>query len=155
MQKNKTAWNESYKIVTALDKGEVIKRLESQIATNYRWLGRQHLFYGKKARDRKYNVYISSQKMSNLLLPEVVIEVFADSDGKGIVLFRVKPFYKKLRLILALGTMVFISEQFPVVLYAVCLCLGAFLHIKDWGYARQCVGKWLEELMDVRRESEG
>lgn len=155
MREYKSAWNEPYKIVTALDKGEVIKRLESQIATNYRWLWRQHLFYGKKKRDGKYNVYISPQKMSNLLLPEVVIEAFADSDGKGIVCFRVKPYYQRSGFILTLGTMIFISEQLSVLLYAVCLCLGAFLHIKDWGYVRQCVGKWLEELLDVRREAEG
>ena len=158
MQKNKTAWNEPYKIATALDKGETIKRLESKIGFKNHWhsgLDRPYLFYGIKTGDGKYSVYIASHLMHNPLLPKVVIEVFADSYGKGIVLFRVKPIYQALNFMLLFGTVIFISERLPVLLYAVCLCLGAFLHINDWGYVRQCVGKWLEELMDVRRETEG
>ena len=158
MQKNKTAWNEPYKIVTALDKGEIIKRLESKIGFKNHWhsgLDRPYLFYGIKTGDGKYSVYIASHLMHNPLLPKVVIEVFADSYGKGIVLFRVKPYPMSWSFTLAFGTGWFIFTPLPVLLYAVCLCLGAFMYIKDWGYVRQCVGKWLEELMDVRRETEG
>lgn len=155
MKEYKSSWNEPYKIVTVLDKGETIKRLESKIAFDYWWHEQGYLFHGKKTKDGKYRVKVSSQKMRNPFLPKVVIEVFADSDGKGIVLFRVKPYPMSWSFTLAFGTGWFIFTPLPVLLYAVCLCLGAFMYIKDWGYVRQCVGKWLEELMDVRRETEG
>lgn len=157
MSKHKDKWYEPYKIVTALDKKETIRRIESKIMLKFAWSIENFLFYGKKTGDGEYKVCISPRVMpprgnSNLFLPIIILEVIINSEGKSIIFFHLEPI--KLVWVYLLGFLALILAETNVLVYACSLCLGAFLQMKYWEFVRRRVGQWLEELLEVKKETE-
>ena len=157
MKKNKNKWYEPYKIVTVLDKPEVIRRIESKIMLRFAWSIENYLFYGKKIDGGEYKLYISPREMpprgnSNPFLPGVILKIITNSKGENIVFFHLKPI--KFVWIYILGFLALVLAETNVVVYAGFLCLGAFLRMEYWKFVRRRVGEWVEELLDVKKETE-
>lgn len=93
MSKNKSKWYEPYKIVTALDKSEAIRRIESKtkfLSFKYKRTANDLLFFGGKKYEGEYIVYIWSYNIPpcgdrNFLLPKAIIEIIAGAEGNSIV----------------------------------------------------------------------
>ena len=161
MNKNKHKWYEPYKIVSALSKGETKKRIESKIALGSLISLEGYLFYGKEIDSGKYILYISHREIFapqggvfNPNLPRVVMEIIADFDGHNITLFWIKPriFWNSIPLVLY--TLFCIDRRVNIVIYTFFLCLVVFIFRKYWGFVRRRVGEWLEELLEVKKETE-
>ena len=140
MGKHKEKWYEPYKIVTTFDKGEIKKRIESQIALASSIASGDCLFYGKEIDCRKYRLYISPRKimppqdgMFNPNLPRVVLEIIADFDGYNTTIFWIKPriFWNSIPLVFY--TFFCIDRRINVLIYTFFLCLGVFFWGKYWG----------------------
>lgn len=157
MSKNKNKWYEPYKVVTTLDLTETTRRIESKIMLEFAWSIENYLFYGKKIANEEYRLYISSREMpprgnSNPFLPGVILKIITNSKGENIVFFHLKPI--KFVWIYILGFLALVLAETNVVVYAGFLCLGAFLRMEYWKFVRRRVGEWVEELLDVKKETE-
>lgn len=153
MSKHKDKWYEPYKIVTALDKKETIRRIESKIMLKFAWSIENFLFYGKKTGDGEYKVCISPRVMpprgnSNLFLPIIILEVIINSEGKSIIIFHLKPIRLIWIYILVVFTIGAIVEWLNALIYVSFLCMVALVRMKYWEFIRRRVGEWLEELLD-------
>ncbi len=157
MKKNK--WYEPYKVVTTLDLTETARRIESKIMLKFAWSIENYLFYGKKFGNGEYRVYISPREMSprgnsNPFLPKVIIEIIANPEGKSTVYFHLKSIKMVWICILTFFTFGAVVESLNISIYVFFLCIGFFLRMKYWKFVRRRVGEWVEELLDVKKETE-
>ncbi len=161
MGKYKDKWYEPYKIVTTFDKGEIKKRIENQIALGSSIASRDCLFYGKETDNGNYRLYIAHHVlwapqggMFNPNLPRVVLEIVADFDGYNITLFWIKPriFWNSIPLVFY--TFFCIDRRINVLIYTFFLCLGVLFWGKYWVFIRRRVGKLLEKLLGVAKETD-
>lgn len=156
MSKNKSKWYEPYKIVTALDKSEAIRRIESKtefLSFKYKRTADDLLFFWGKKYEAEYRVHIWPNMLfggRNCFLPKAVIEIIAGAEGNSIVY---------IRLIINKIPMGFLGiwltcglYQQNVLCYILVLLLAVFLLIKYWEFVRRRVGKLLGELLDVKEE---
>ncbi|MBD5449171.1 MAG: hypothetical protein HDR28_03225 [Lachnospiraceae bacterium] len=101
MSEHKDKWYEPYKIVTTLDKMEIVRRIESKtafIASKYDGSIDDLLFYSAKkyyGEYRGYRGYISPRKIppsarQQVFLPKATIEIFTNAEGKSCVFVRLK-----------------------------------------------------------------
>ncbi len=161
MEKYKDKWYEPYKIVTVLDKLEVIRRIEGKtqfISFKYKRPTDNLLFFGGKKYEEKYKVYIWPQIIpprgtANCFLPKAIIEVFAGKEGKSIVYIRLVMNKTYMIFWLIWGTGL-ISQLGNVLVYMGVLLLVVFLLIKYWEFVRSRIGRLLEELLEVKKTEE-
>ena len=158
MSKNKSKWYEPYKIVTALDKSEAVRRIESKtkfLSFKYKRTANDLLFFGGKKYEGEYIVYIWPYNIPpcgdrNFLLPKAIIEIIAGAEGNSIVYIRL--IINKIHMIFTVIWCTGVLSQLNVLCYILVLLLAVFLLIKYWGFVRRRVGKLLEELLDVKEE---
>ena len=161
MGKHKDKWYEPYKVVTVLDKPEVIRRIESKIALKFVWSPENYLFYGKKEDDGVYRVFISSLEMpprghSNPFFFFVTVKIIENTEEKCIVFFWLKPvtFIWTDLFLYVVCTILFAVEGINVLVYVFIHCLMLFMCMEYWKFVRRRVGEWVEELLDVKKEIE-
>lgn len=157
MSRNK--WYETYKIETILNKRETVRRIESKIVLKFVWSIENFLFYGSKIGDGGYKVCISPREMpprgySNPFLPIVILEIITNSEGKSVVFFHLRPIKLVWIYLLVVFTIGAVAEGFNVLIYVFFLCMVAFFRMKYWEFVRRRVGQWLEELLEVKKETE-
>ena len=161
MSKNKSKWYEPYKIVTTFDKGEIKKRIESQIALGSLIASGDCLFYGKETDSGKYRLYIAHHVfwapqggMFNPNLPRVVLEIIADFDGYNTTLFWIKPRIIWNSIPLVFYTFFCIDRRINILIYTFFLCLGVLFWGRYWVFISRRVGKLLEKLLGVAKETD-
>lgn len=159
MSKNKNKWYEPYKIVTALDKSEAIRRIESKtqfLSFKYKRTANDLLFFGGKKYEGEYSVHIWPNMPPfggrNCLLPKAIVEIVAGAEGNSIVYIRL--IINKIPMGFLVIWLTGGLSQLNVLCYILVLLLVAFLLMKYWEFVRRRVGKLLEELLDVKKEPE-